>query len=354
MIEPYEVMGIQTNIRQVYRDKKGPARREAIEDNLERALSILSGRVAPEWDTGPKLVVFPEFFLQGYTPGRTIQDWIDIGIRIPGKESQLLGKKAKELGCYIAANVWELDDEWPGRFWDTTFIVDPAGEVILRYKKHYGRLGYSFPIDVLDEYIKRYGEEGLFPVVDTPIGRLGCFTCYDVHFPEVARCLALNGAEVLIHCDGNPRGDLAYTQAKDRALRCRAWENRVYVVTVKRGHWLDGDLPYDEGVGHTAVIDYLGRDLSIAATSGECTIKGEIDIEGLRSARKGYRGGKSRHNFLPEVQTEIYARYYQKANLYPANVWKDKPFRSYQELRRVDEEQMEKMYSRGVFVKPQR
>jgi predicted amidohydrolase len=292
--------------------------------------------------------VFPEFFLQGYTPGRSVQDWIDVSIKIPGKESQLFAKKAKDLDCYIAANVWEVDDDWPGRFWDTTFIVDPAGEVILKYRKHSSRLGYSFPIDVLDEFIKRYGEEALFPVVDTPLGKLGCFTCFDCHFPEIARCLAFNGAEILLHCDGNPRGELAYTEAKDRAIRSRAWENRVYVITAKRGHWLDGDLPRDEGVGYSAIIDPQGRELSVAATSGECTIIAEIDVERLRYARH-----KGRRIFLPMVQSPIYALYYKKADLYPANIWKDKPFKSVKELQEVNKEQWEKMYERGIFVKPQ-
>ncbi|MEE8461368.1 MAG: nitrilase-related carbon-nitrogen hydrolase [Acidobacteriota bacterium] len=348
MIQPYEIMGIQSNIRQVFRDKKGPPRLEAIEENLEHALSLLEGRLSPEWSVSPKLVVFPEFFLQGYTPGRSIQDWIDIGIRIPGKESRILGKKAKELNCYIAANVWEFDEEWPGRYWDTTFIVDPSGEVILRYKKHCARLGYAFPNDVLDEFVRRHGDEALFPVVDTPIGKLGCFICYDCHFPEVARCLAMNGAEILIHCDGNPRGNLAYTQAKDRAIRSRAWENKVYIITVKRGHWLDGDLPYDEGEGQTAIIDYQGQDLSVARTSGECTIKAEIDVERLRYARS-----QTRHNFLPMVQSEVYARYYKRASLYPANVWQDKPAQSLKELQEVTQKQWDKMYERGIFVKPE-
>ena len=66
--------------------------------------------------------------------------------------------------------------EWPGRFFNTSFIINPWGEIILKHWKHNHNaflLPYTSPCDVYDEFVRRYGREALFPVVDTPVGRLG-------------------------------------------------------------------------------------------------------------------------------------------------------------------------------------
>ena len=121
--------------------------------------------------------------------GKSAKDRSLLCVRIPGPEIQRLCDLAKTVDAYIAGMVWEIMDDWPDRYWNTAFICSPEGEVVLKYHKHYDPLGKTKPGDVLEEYVGRYGEDALFPVVDTPIGRLGCLTCYDINFPEMARCL---------------------------------------------------------------------------------------------------------------------------------------------------------------------
>ncbi len=61
---------------------------------------------------------------------------------------------------------------------------------------------------------------------------------------------------------------------------------------------------------------------------------------------------ETRHNLLPMVQSKVYARYYKRASLYPANVWEEKPAGSLKELQEVTQQQWEEMYERGIFVRP--
>ena len=143
---------------------------------------------------------------------------------------------SKERGCYIVGNLYERDDDWPGRLFNTSFIVDPDGQIILKYRKNNGpnnlNTTYTGPGDVYTEYTERYGEDSMFPVADTDIGRLGCLTCTDVVFPEMARCLALRGAEVLIHPTAEPYAPEG--EAWDVLRRARAYENLCYFLSVKR------------------------------------------------------------------------------------------------------------------------
>jgi predicted amidohydrolase len=63
-------------------------------------------------------------------------------------ETERLGAPAVQVQAYIAGMVWEVMDEWPGRYWNTAFIISPEGGVILKYHKHYDPTGKTKPGDV--------------------------------------------------------------------------------------------------------------------------------------------------------------------------------------------------------------
>ena len=98
MIEPYNVACIQTTIRQV----RDPATRdETIRENLYRSISLME--YASIRFGQPKLVVLPEFYLTGADHlHRTIEQWTKVGVRIPGPETDALGKAAQQFKMYIA------------------------------------------------------------------------------------------------------------------------------------------------------------------------------------------------------------------------------------------------------------
>ena len=345
MISQYQVLCIQSNIRQIYRNDTAPPNVEAVGQNWDRAAELVSGRMG--WFGAPKLIVFPEFFLQGYLPQRSIDDWVKVGIRIPGPEVEEIGQLAKKYGSFVAANVWEIDDEWPGRLFDTTFILNPDGEVILRYRKHFGPVGYTFPADIHDRFVEIYGEKALFPVVDTEIGRLASIICFDVNFPELTRALTFNGAEVFVMPTGEPRG--GYREGWEAAKRTRAYENLAYLATSNRANWIDSNLPVDESNGYSEIIDFNGKVMATAETGGECVIRAEIDIEALRRRRANWRS-----NYVAQLPTDLFARVYEQAKIYPTNHWADKPIEELDEYGQLAEKIMADLYERGMLVPPQR
>ncbi|MEK0326831.1 MAG: nitrilase-related carbon-nitrogen hydrolase, partial [Nitrosopumilus sp.] len=211
---------------------------------------------------------------------------------------------------------------------------------------HYGGLfcGYSVPNDVLTEFIKRYGKNSLFPVVDTPIGKLGALICFDTNFPEVARCLALNGAEVMIHSTGEPRG--WYREYWELAKRSRAYENVAYLVSVNRGNWIDTILPVDESQGRSMVVDYTGRIVAVAETGNESLVRGEINIEALRQRRQN-----PLWNFIGQLQNGLHAESY-KREIWPSDHFAKKAPEDADDYAELQAKIMDMMVKRGIVKKP--
>jgi predicted amidohydrolase len=347
MIEPWNVTVVQARVRPVFR-ANGPFRRDALEENLEHACDLIR-RGARVFRS--KLFVLPEFFLQGFELGRSNADWMQASIRIPGPETERLGQVARETGTFIAGMAYELIDEFPGRYFNTGFLVSPSGEVVLRYRKLYSMTGKTTPADVYDEYTRRFGGPGsLFPVADTPLGRIGVLVCYDINFPEVARCLALRGAEVLVHVTSEARGpqhaaDGGWTIAR----RARAYENTCYLAMANTGPVVDSDLPPDVCHGHSQIVGFDGRVMHMAEGSEETMITATIDIEALRRQRS-----VNRLNFLPELIPQAHAPIYAQAAGWPLNRYAAQPMGGPQDNVAVYGEVLSEMRAKGVLVAPSR
>ena len=150
-------------------------------------------------------------------------------------------------------------------------------------------------------------DEPLFPVADTPIGRIGCAICYDWIFPEAIRQLAANGAEVLVRVSAymDPWGATEPMDWWTIVNRCRALENTAYVVAANQGASLKHYPPYS-WPGGSQVIDYDGRILAQASPGpGERIVVAPVDISALRHERDVRRG----HHMLAHLRTEAYPVY---------------------------------------------
>jgi predicted amidohydrolase len=156
-------------------------------------------------------------------------------------------------------------------------------------------------------------DEPLFPVVDTPIGRIGCAICYDWLFPEAIRQLAANGAEVLVRVSAymDPWGATEPMDWWTVVNRCRAIENIAYVAAANQGASLKMYPPYS-WPGGSQVVDYDGRLLAQASPGpGERIVVAPIDITALRHERASRRG----HHMLAHLRTEAYPVY--SSHVYP-------------------------------------
>lgn len=308
----YRAVALQTKCRTVTACRDAGEARALIGRNIERIGRQIPPTIA--W-TGQdtRLIVLPEYVLTGFPMGESAEEWIAKACLSEGcREYEALGRIAETNSIFLAGNGYENDSNFPGFFFQTSFVIDPSGNIILRYR----RLNSMFsptPHDVWDRYLEIYGLDGVFPVVATDIGRIAAVASEEILYPEVTRCMAMRGAEVIVHstCEVvSPR-----PTPKGIARRARAIENMVYVISCNTAAIEGIDLPGASADGGSMVVDHEGRVLAEAGQGESVVAAAEIDLE----ASRRYRRRPGMANLLSRQRFEAYAESYRQHSFYPAN-----------------------------------
>ncbi len=348
MIRPYPAVAIQSNVHMPDINSSEREIKQTMHRNLERACELIdwSARELQRTHGTTMLVGMGESFLHSFprAAGGAVKDLLKLCIRMPGEEMDRLGAKAREHGIYIFGTAFEGDDEWPNYLLNTGFLIDPQGKIILKYRKvHHAPIeSKTSPHDILDAYVKRYGEDALFPVVDTPIGRIGCMICADGWQPEAARCLALNGAEIILFPISTYE---PVHQDYHLISRCRALENNAYLVSPNLGLTFSKERP-EAVAGNSLIVDFYGRIMISTGSTGETTISAMIDIEALRYYRE--LGTRS---FLPRMRNEAYLPSYKKI-MHRANQFLKSPKANLSEEVAAHRKTIDSLFERKIYVRP--
>lgn len=310
-VAPYRALALQVRGRAVSPLSESEARSQIqlriaqIGANIGAANGFLGGDV--------KLVVLPEYFLTGYPMGGTVADWARKGSITPdGVEYEKLGEVAQRNDLFLSGNVYETDPNFPELYFQVSFIIDPSGVLIYRYRRLHSLFSPS-PWDVWDKYLDLYGIDGVFPVAKTVIGNLATIASEEILYPELARTFALRGAEVFCHSTSEV-GSVGLTP-KDVAKRARAYENDAIVVSANSGG-LDGSaIPVNSTDGMSKIVDHNGNVL-IEAGFGETMVANAIiDVEALRRSRA--KPGMT--NTLSRTKTQLWASLYGERDIDSAN-----------------------------------
>ncbi len=342
MAQPYMALALQATCFAVNAAADRAAARVRMRASIDRLEGLIAGSKA---FIGPdlRLVQLPEYLLTSYPTRDSIAGWREKAAIAPdGAIYQRLGQAAERLGVYLAGNAYETDPHFPALYFQTCFVIDDRGEIVLRYR----RLNSMFaptPHDVWDRYLEFYGPEAIFPVADTPLGRLGAVASEEILFPEVARALALRGAEVLLHPTSEAFGD--GDTPKDIAKRARAIENLAYVVSANTAGIEDAGIPAASADGGSKIIDYRGQVLARAAGGETLTAYAEIDIASLRRWRR--RPGMM--NLLARHRPEVYRDTAGHLRVHPPNGFArdGEPARS--TFRRAHEATIQRLIDAGIL-----
>jgi len=311
-------------------DMPNPIERRQMRSNTDRMLSIIDSAVAGSAPFLPvRLVVFPEF-AHAAPVFPTVQELLQkLTVPIPNEHTERLTEKAREHDLYVqSGSMLEEDPRWPGVVFNTTCLIGPGG-ILSRYRKVNPWIPYevhSSPHD-LPGY-----DEPLFPVVETPIGRIGCAICYDWLFPEAIRQLAANGAELLVRVSAymDPWGATEPMSWWTLINRARAIENIAYVVAANQGASLRHYPPYS-WPGGSQVVDFDGRLLACASAGpGERIVVAPVDVSALRHERHTRVG----HHMLAHLRTEAYPVYGRRP--YPPREKLDVALSYEENVRRIE------------------
>jgi len=138
--------------------------------------------------------------------------------RIPGPLTDAVGDISKKYGMYTATNFDCLEND--GKVYNTTVFIGRDGKIIGKYRKTH--------LPASENWIITPGTE--YPVFETDIGRIGFSICHDIAFPEQMRCMAVNGADIILHATGGWGFVLNHSAYGLALLQVRAAENSVFLV----------------------------------------------------------------------------------------------------------------------------
>ena len=228
--------------------------------NREKAMTLLTAAA----EKGAQLAVLPEL----WTTGMDLNHLPELGEKEEGPTLSLLREVARRHRLQIIGG--SIVEEDNGQFYNTSYIINDTGEVCGKYRKV-----HLFPVMNEDRYL---GAGNATLVAEVGGIKIGAGICYELRFPELARSLALQGAQILAYPAEFPHPRLAHWRT---LLIARAIENQLFVVACNR---VGQDDSY-QYFGHSLVIDPWGEVLA-EGTEEEAVITADLKLDLIREVRE--------------------------------------------------------------------
>lgn len=240
------------------------------EKNIEKAIGMIENAIAENAD----FIVLPEMFNCPYENEKFVEYCEE------EKESNTLNKLseiAAENGVYILGG--SIPEEESGNIYNTSYLFDKSGKIIAKHRKM-----HLFDIDVKGGiYFKESdtlaaGDE--ITIAETDFGKIGIGICYDIRFPELARLMVNEGAQLLFY-----PGAFNLTTGPahwELLFRARALDNQVYCIGVAPA--LDKTANYNS-YGHSIIANPWGE-VVIEGDYEEELLMAEIDLDEIKRVRE--------------------------------------------------------------------
>lgn len=234
-------------------------------DTRDNILRLAEG-VADLAKRGAQLIVLQELHNSLYFCQVESVDNFDLAEPIPGPSTNMFGELARQYGVVIVTSLFER--RAPGLYHNTAVVIERDGTIAGKYRKMH------IPDDpaYYEKFYFTPGDLGFKPI-ETSVGRLGVMVCWDQWYPEAARLMALQGAEILIYptAIGYESSDVPEEQQRQR----RAWQ------IVQRGHAVANGLPVVavNRVGHEPDPSGQTHGITFWGTSFVAGPQGEIHYE---------------------------------------------------------------------------
>ena len=258
--------------------------------DIQANIENLTRRVRQCAEMGARLVVLPELHNSVYFCQHENAALCDLAEPVPGPSTDIFGALAKELGIVLVLSLFER--RAAGIYHNTAVVIEKDGSIAGKYRKMH------IPDDpgYYEKFYFTPGDLGFRPIA-TSVGKLGVLVCWDQWYPEAARIMALNGAQMLIY--PTAIGGVATDSPSEQALQCEAWK------LVQRGHAVANGLPVitvnrtgheDDPSGNTQGLEFWGSSFATGPQGeiitwfddeDDCKVAG-IDLDRTEYVRRGW------------------------------------------------------------------
>ncbi len=203
--------------------------------------------------------------------------WYELTERMPdGPTTKLMQELAKKHKMVIVVPMYEED--LAGVYYNTAAVIDNTGEYLGKFRKmHIPQCNPGF----WEKFYFRPGNLG-YPVFDTKIGKVGVYICYDRHFPEGARCLGLNGAEIVFNPSATVAGLSEYLWKIEQPAHAVA--NQYFVGAINRPG-MEEPWKIGEFYGQSYFCDPRGQFVAQADRAGDAIVVADMDLDQIREVR---------------------------------------------------------------------
>jgi len=282
---------VKGGLIQVHCDLPGDQPPEKIKKHLvEKHLKLIQ-------EAGQKkvqILCLQELFYGPYFPAEQNPKWYSITEKIPqGPTIQLMMEQAKKYSMVMIVPIFE--EEITGIYYNAAAVIDADGRFLGKYRKSH--IPHALP-GFWEKFYFKPGSLG-YPAFDTAYARIGVYICYDRHFPEGARILGLNGAEIIFNPSATVAGLSEYLWKLEQPAHAVA--NGYFVGAINRvGH----ELPWDIGefYGTSYFCNPRGQVMAEASRNKDELVVAEIDLDMIREVRNIWQFFRDRR---PETYQEM-------------------------------------------------
>lgn len=255
-----------------------------VQENINKAEKM----VREAADNGANIILLPELFERQYFCQEKRYDYYDYALPLEKNPAVNRFKEvAKELGVVIPVSFYERDID---RLFNTVAMIDADGSVLGIYRKTHIPDDHFYQ----EKFYFTAGDTG-FKVFDTRFGCIGVGICWDQWFPETARCMAVQGAEMLLYptaIGSEPILDVDSSGHWRRVMQGHAAANLMPVVAANR-IGVETVEPCKENAGQSSSLDFYGcsfiadatGDIIASAKQEETILYGEFDLDVLKEER---------------------------------------------------------------------
>ena len=244
---------------------------------------------------GVQILCLQEIFTTPYfCPGQN-PAWYESAETIPGPTTNLMAEYAKKYKMVIIVPIYEKEQS--GVFYNTAAVIDADGTLLGKYRKnHIPQVQPGF----FEKFFFKPGNLG-YPVFKTKYATIGVYICYDRHFPEGARALGLNGAEIVYNPSATVAGLSQYLWKLEQPAHAAA--NGYFMGCINR---VGEEKPWNIGkyYGTSYFVDPRGQIFAQASEDKDELLVSEFDLNLIDEVRSTWQFYRDRR---PETYSELTA-----------------------------------------------